>query len=182
MKTVPGNSDYAKITRSGKKIMLMSSSICSRIKMRDFSKSIVNGYAYRHCHPGCNPKQMLHYCTYNLENDQPDAVIIHVGSNALGRDDSTTITNDILKIVDTCHSYGVNDVYVSGIIYRQKFLNQVYEINQILQGKLHLHDFNFISNCNINATHIWKDNLHLNDQGTKVLTDNFTLAINGARS
>ena len=83
-KTVPGNSNYAQMARSGKKVCIMSSSICSRIKMGKFSKGLTNGYAYRQAHNGCVPKQLLHYSTYNLENDRPDVVIIHVGGNALG--------------------------------------------------------------------------------------------------
>ena len=159
----------------------MSSSICSRIKMRNFSKSITNGFAYRNAFHGCVPKQMLHYCTYNLENDRPDVVIIHVGSNALGRDVNSTIANDIIDIVTMCQKYGVNEVFVSEITYRPKFENDINEINNILHGKSLLHNFQVISNSNINGMHLWIDNLHLNDHGTNILTSNYTRAINGVR-
>ena len=149
--------------------------------MRNFSKNVKNGFAYRHCFPGCNPKQMLHYCEYNVPNEKPDEIIIHVGSNALGKDDTLTIVNDIIDIVKLCQGYGVNQVYVSEITYRPKYFNEINEINSILNAEAPLHNFTVISNSNINAMHLWSDNLHLNDEGTKILTNNFTLAINGMR-
>lgn len=181
-KTVPGNSNYAGIAKSGKKVCVLSDSICSRIKMRNLSQKINNGHAYRQHLPGGTPKQLLHYCTFTLEKDKPDTVIINVGTNRLGRDDSFTIANDIINIASTCRGFGVNKVYVSSITYRPDFVNEIKELNDILYAKRTIHDYEFIFNTNINHMHIWRDNLHLNDAGTTILTNNFVHAINNAHA
>ena len=96
-----------------------------------------------------------------------------------GRDDTYTIANDIIEIVRMCHSKGVNDVFVSEITCRPKFINEINEVNSILHDHSSAYNFNMISNSNINAAHLWTDNVHLNDQGTNILTTNYTNAING---
>ena len=181
-KTVPGNSSYASMSNNGRKICIISDSIASRILMKELNSKIKKGHAYRRYHPGATPKQLFHYCTETLANDQPDEVVINVGTNSLRRDDSCTIANDIIDIVSTCRNYGVNCVYVSGITHRPGFEQQIKEFNDILAHKSHLHDYKFILNSNITISHIWKDKLHLNDDGSKILSANFTRAINNKHS
>ena len=133
-------------------------------------------------YPGGQPKQLLHYCTFTLEKDNPDVVIINVGTNSLGRDDPVTIANDIFNIVNTCRSFGVNQVYVSAITYRPDFIKEIKEINDILYANNNIYGYNFISNNNITHSHLWRDNIHLNDSGTNMLSSNFIYAINNAQA
>ena len=113
-----------------------------------------------------------------LIEDKPDTCIIHAGANSLLKSDPEEITSDILNTVDICKSYGVNDVYVSGITYRENFQEKVSETNSLLHAKQTRYGFTFIDNENINATHTWKDNIHLNDRGTAMLANNFIRHIN----
>ena len=156
---VPGNSSYSEITRGGKKILILSDSLCSRIRMKEFNQYITNGYAYRKNFPGATPKDIAHYCLPTLIDDKPDTCIIHVGTNSLNIENPKEIVNDILNIVEICRSYGVNDIYVSGITYRENFQELVSETNNLLRKKQLLNHFSFIENDNISAAHIWRDKL-----------------------
>ena len=139
---------------------------------------ITNGYAYRKNFPGATPKDIAHYCLPTLIDDKPDTCIIHVGTNSLNIENPTEIVNDILNIVEICRSYGVNDIYVSGITYRENFQELVSGTNNLLRKKQLLNHFSFIENDNISAAHIWRDKLHLNENGTIVLANNFIQRVN----
>ena len=76
-KHIPGNSSYANIAASGKKVLLLSDSIYSRIKMKEFNRELKNGRAYRKQFPGVTSKGMTHYVIPTLAKDSPDTVIIH---------------------------------------------------------------------------------------------------------
>ena len=93
-------------------------------------------------------------------------------------DKPSTIASDILDIVQICHSYGVNNVYVSTITYRPQHLQSVSETNNFLRTKQLLNDFIIIDNDNIKGEHIWKDEVHLNNNGTIALANNLIKAIN----
>ena len=109
---VPGNSSYSEITRGGKKILILSDSLCNRIRMKEFNQYITNGYAYHKNFPGATSKDIAHYCLPALIDDKPDMCIIHVGTNSLNKENPTEIVNDTLNIVEICRSYGVNDMCV----------------------------------------------------------------------
>ena len=175
---VPGNSSYAKMTNDGKKILILSDSICSRIQMKEFNTFVNNGYAYRKSFPGATPKELAHYCIPTLLEDKPDTCIINVGTNSLRRDKPLDISNEILNIVGICHNYGVNNVYVSSITYRPQFQKSVSELNKLLLDHHLQNDFKMIVNDNITGEHIWKDKIHLNHKGTIILANNFIKCIN----
>ena len=177
-KVQPGNSNYASVTNLGKKVLILTDSICGRIKLRELNKNINNKHVYRKSFPGATPTELAHYCIPTLRDDQPDEVIIHIGTNSLFRDDNFKMVDEILNIVDICKRYGVNDVFVSEITYRNQYINNVYEVNNILRSKQFLNDFIFIDNENINPQHIWKDKIHLNDEGTSFLGNNFIRCLN----
>ena len=181
-RTIPGNSTYADISNKGRKVGIISDSICGRLLMRDLSSKIKNGHAYRRYHPGATPKQLLDYCVNTLTNDKPDEIIIHVGTNSLRTDDPCTIANDIISIVNTCRYYGVNTIYVSAITFRPGLETEVKQVNDILYHKSHIHSFKFIGHSNIGSSLMFKDRIHLNDEGSNVLKNNFIRAVNSQRT
>ena len=177
-KTLPGNTNYA--SRS-KKILILSDSLCSSIKMKEFNSHIINGYAYRKSFPGATSKDLAHYCLLSLQEDKPDTCIINVGTNNVNRNKPHDIATEIMNIVDICHKYGVNDVYVSSIPFRLGHEQAVNDLNNLLRGKTYLNDFILINNSNITRSHICRDNIHLNYSGTALVANNFIRAINGKR-
>ena len=150
--------------------------------MGEFNRYVKNGHTFRKNFPGATPNEVAHYCTYTLNEEQPDAVIVHVGTNALVKDDTCKIAEDVLKIVEICKNYGVNTVLVSGITYRSQFKEKICEINNFINARQLVNDFIFINNENINERDIWKDKVHLNDKGIVKLANNFIKSINSAHS
>ena len=59
--TVPGNSDDRDISKDGRKICILSDSICNRIKIHEFNKYLKNKKAYKICFPGGDTKSIHHY-------------------------------------------------------------------------------------------------------------------------
>ena len=79
--TIPGNSNYASISKSGCKILVVGDSHVKRIRRIDFNKELRHGEAYVRSFSGATSKQLDHYIIPSLADDKPDAFIIHVGTN-----------------------------------------------------------------------------------------------------
>ena len=142
------------------------------------NKFIKNGHVFRKYFPGAKPTEIAHYCAPTLEEEKPDAVIIHTGTNCLRTQEISKIGQDILSIVDICHNYGVNNVFISGCTYREGVQKEVRELNNFIHANEMVKDFVFIHNDNIKEEDIWTDRIHLNNQGTTKLTNNFINALN----
>ena len=177
-KHIPGNSTYANMASQGRKILLLSDSILGRIQMRKFNADIKIGRAYRKYFPGATPTEMAHHVIPSLLNDKPDVVVIHVGTNSLYNDDVDTIANDIFNLINICRNHGVNDVLVSGVVFRNQYLKKVRDLNNFLEANTSTYDFKFISNENITGMDIGKDNLHLNYTGIRKIAINIENCIN----
>ena len=178
-KHVPGNSSYSGILKEGSKTLILCDSICSRIKMKRFNTFLRNSTAYRKNFPGTTPKELKHYCIYNLIEDCPDNTIISVGTNSLHKDSPQEIANDIFDIVDICHQYGVGKIFIPTITCRKNFQKEIDELNNLLRSNESFYDFKVIDNGNITNSHIWKDNIHLTDDGLGILANNLIDALNG---
>ena len=69
-----------------------------------------------------------------------------MGTNSLNRDSPAEIATDILGSVDTCHNYGVKDVYVSSITYRPTLEDATSNTNWLIKAKEFYNGFIFIDN------------------------------------
>ena len=83
-----------------------------------------------------------------------------------------------MKIVEKCHHYGVNEIFVSGLTIRPYYQDKIKELNNLLKANEQEFNYKFIDNSDIVERHLWKDNLHLNEQGTINLACNFLDALN----
>ena len=177
-KTIPGNSLYADITNSGRKVCILSDSMSKGIKMKELNKYINKGYVYRKTFDGATSSELAHYCIHTLTNDKPDSVIINIGMNDLNKLESYNIFGNIINIVDICMSYGVNEVYVSGIIFRENHKIKLTEINDFLSRRQNVNNFIYINNDRIGKDNLWNDGIHLNKSGTLILANNFIDVLN----
>ena len=84
--------------------------------------------------------------------DKPDTCIINVGTNRLSKDDPSEIHNDIKNIVKLCHSYGVNNVYVSLITYRLQWTYSI-DNGNLLRGNKQVNIDNYLGNLGPNLDH-----------------------------
>ena len=87
------------------------------------------------------------------------------------------------KIVDNglkCRSYGVRSIAISSILVRSSIrLNQIIlKVNNILKVLYATNGLNFICNDEIGREIVWKDGLHLSNDGTAMLADNFAKYLN----
>ena len=71
----------------------------------------------------------------------------------------------------------VNEVFVNGIPCRPGYQNKIDDINRILEANGKNFDYEFISSSNIEEHHLFRDKLHLNNQGVVVLATNFLTAL-----
>ena len=69
-------------------------------------------------------------------------------------------------------------MYVSGLICRPQYQKMINEINALLQTNAGLHNYEYITNSNIETCHLWSDKVHLNKEGTSLLANNFLNSIN----
>ena len=178
-KTVPGNSLYSNITSYGKKVLILSDSICGRINIKKLNESLKYAQAVKKIYPGATPKDLEHYCLKPLNYIKPDIVVLNIGTNKIGIDDPFEISSDIYRIVKTCKVHGVKKVSVSSITCRPGHPRLVEDLNNILRARQILHDYELIYNDNITADFIWKDRLHLSNRGNDRLTSNFRRILNG---
>ena len=110
---------------------------------------------------------------------------MHFGSKGITESNIKQINLDDLaqKIIDIglkCRSYGVRNIAVSWILLRSSIrLNQIIlKVNNILKVLCATNGLNFICNDEIGREMVWKDGLHLTNDGTAMLADNFTKYLN----
>ena len=80
----------------------------------------------------------------------------------------------IIDIGLKCRSYGVRNIAISSILVR----SIISKVNNILKVLCATNGFNFIWNDEIGREMVWKDGLHLTNDGTAMLADNFTKYLN----
>ena len=112
--------------------------------------------------------------------DTPDTVIINVGSNDINNVDCNTISDNIMKIVNTCHENGASKIFVSSVIYRKGQEEKINTLNNILRFNQSSYSYLYIDNSNITQGDIWRDNIHLNNEGVAKITGNFIYALNSS--
>ena len=112
-----------------------------------------------------------------MKINQPDIVIMNIGTNSLNKLDACNITTDDFKLVKLCKSYVVDQVYVSSITYRLQYVKKITEINNYLRGRQYANNYSFVENNNITKEDIYHDAVHLNKFGTHKLANNFIIAL-----
>ena len=150
--------------------------------MVEFERYLANGVAIKRYFRGATTSQMIHYVKPHLEDELPDRVILHIGTNNLTKKRNQTeaeIVKEISEIVRLCHKGGVNEVFVSSLARRPKFQNKIDNINTLLKTRAdEMGEYVFIDNSNILQRHLWDDNLHHLGEGTIILANNFLRHVN----
>ena len=151
--------------------------------MRDFNQQVKNGYAKFKCFPGCNSKEILHYTEPTLETGFYDSAILHVGVNDLLNNKSPSSTDDLVsnlvKIVNKCKSFGVMDLFVSGIAFNKRLPYAVIKkVNEKIVDMCKKNGIVFIDNGNISNMDLYQDGLHLLERGKCLLANNFIFVLN----
>ena len=135
--------------------------------------------AFFKCFSGANTKQLT------LVDETPQTVVIHIGSNDIMESKIKQINLDDLaqKVRDIglkCRPYVFRNMAILSILVSNSIpLNQIIlKVNNILKVLCATNGFNFICNDEIGREMVWKDGLHLTNDGTAMLADNFTKYLN----
>ena len=121
---------------------------------------------------------MLHYIGPTLEEQNFEAVIIHIGINDILCDSSSRQINlllqNIKEIGKKCKNYKVKYVFISSSTFNtrisQKLLN---EVNEMIERVCLENGYHYIKNGNVYENDLFKDGLHLQNSGKKNLCQNF---------
>ena len=185
--TVPGNKSYADVAMSRKtkngiiqKVIVFGDSIIRGIRVREFNQQLKNGYAKFKSFPGCNSKEILHYIEPTSETGFYDSALLHVGVNDLLNNKLPSSTDDIVsnsvKIVNKCKSFGVMDLFVSGIALNKRLPYAVIKkVNEKIVEMSKKNFIVFVDNGNISNMDLYQDGLHLLEPGKCLLANNFFL-------
>ena len=184
--TVPGEKTYSESIKNRNKsnTLIFSDSIPKGIKMFHFNKRLVNNNkAQLISFPGATSKRLLHYLDVHLEDNTTDTVILHVGVNDFLNDSSpecgSKLLENLTKMVNKCHRYGVKKVFVSSIVYTVKLELPLLESFHVkLSNYCQLNNISIIDNRNIRGKCLYKDGLHLLEEGKRILGNNFIAALN----
>ena len=166
------------MTRDGKRIAIISDSMCKHIQLQPLNRALENKTAFKKVFLGATPADINHYSIRILETECPDIAVLHAGTNSIGKDDPFSIAKDLVECVNTCKKHGCNTVFVSGIVDRPDFSNEVHTLNNILYHWSFIHGYTFIYNENIRRDCLALDELHLNRKGVLRLGANFRRALN----
>ena len=105
-----------------------------------------------------------------------------MGVNDLRIRDSNidAVTNNIMKIASECKTYGIKNIFISGLTINNRLHSDL--INTMNNNALKLDcikcGYNFIENSNILPDNLWQDGLHLNNPGKGKLLNNLLVSLN----
>ena len=122
--------------------------------------------------PGCTKENIEDYIEPILRKN-PDAIIIHSGTNDITNDKPTK--NEIKKVVKLIEDTNPNiEVIISGLIHREdrEENDEIASINNQLESYCNSKNLLFVNNNNMESSCLAKDKLHLNKTGNSIFAKN----------
>ena len=128
---------------------------------------------------------MDHYVIPELVDEKRKTVVIHIGSNDITMFnyldvDVNDLANTILQTGLKCRYYGVESIAILSVFIRNdNNLNKLIRgVNISLKNLCKVYGFDFIRNDRIGKDLLWRDGLHLTDEGTSFLAITFLNFLN----
>ena len=144
--------------------------------MTQFNNLLKNGYCVKRACGGLTASQLKYIALESIIEDKPDIIIVNAGTNNFTKKRNQTaheIAFEIVDIVKTCHTEGVENILVSSITCRPRFQRQIDEVNELLKYNAGIYNYVFIDNACIREEHLKRDQTHLNSEGINILSNNF---------
>ena len=185
-KLVPGARGYSDVVRNGPETLIFSTSITKGIRVNEFNDYFesTGTASFRRFHGG-KARHIKNYLNVHLSEIQPENVIIQTGGNDLPTPRSNpVVVGDIVKeIIQSgliCRDYGVKNILISSVLPRRAQYMQIRcrELNEILMEECKLHGFIYIDNSNIDTKHLHHDGVHLSNEGSDLLANNYLFYLN----
>ena len=128
---------------------------------------------------------MDHYVIPVLVDEKRQTVVIHIRSNDITMFnyldiDVNDLANTILQTGLKCRYYGVESIAILSVFIRNdNNLNKlILGVNISLKNLCKVYGFDFIRNDRIGKDLLWRDGLHLTDEGTSFLAITFLNFLN----
>ena len=124
-------------------------------------------------------KYLEYYVTPTFDEENIDSDDIDL--RKLRHSTVENIGNNIINFGQKCRESGISKVIISSVLVKNniKVTKFVRQLNDILRNLcLVMNDFYFISNDNITRDFICQDGVHLNKDGTCILTGYFVDFVN----
>ena len=127
---------------------------------------------------------MLYYIEPpTLETGFYDSAILHVGVTDLLNNQSPSSTNNLVsylvKIVNKRKSFGVMNLFVSGIAFNKRLpYTVIKKVNEKIVDMCKKNGIVFIDNGNISNMDLYQDGSHLLERGKCLLAKNFIIVLN----
>ena len=183
--TVPGDKTYKEAATEKTNIThinvaFLGDSIISfrRGIKSEFNKTLRSGRErFKHL-PGASSKDLLHYIDPTLEEQNFEAAIIHTGINDILYDSSSTQINLLLQIIKEIgkkyKSYKVKYVFISSLTFKTRISHRLLnEVNEMIERVCLENGYYYTENGNVYENDLFKDGLHLQNSGKKILSHNF---------
>ena len=155
---------------------------------KEFNRFIKNSKAKMFSFPGALSHQMLHYLDVLLEDRQiNNKVVIHVGINDILRVSSQSNIDGLLQNIKNMPlkstKFGVKNIFISGLVYTTRINIGILEkIHAVPQNSCQEYSWFYVDNRNIRGKHLYKDGLHLMEEGKIILARNLIFCLNKATS
>ena len=101
-------------------------------------------------------KELKYSVIPTIKEQDPDRVIIHVGSNNVNffnvkNKTAEEVAEDILEVGEMCKSLGVEDVTISSVLIKKNLVlgKFIRDLNIVLENMCTRRNFRFINNDNI---------------------------------
>ena len=165
--------------KKNKKIYILGDSIVKHVEGWQLSK-MTNQKVYVRSFSGAKVKCMKDYVKPCIRENDPDHVILHVGTNEMNSElPPERIAKSVVDVAKNVKS-DTRSVSISSILPRNdNFNNKVIEVNKELEKMCNKEKLKLIKHDNINPkAHINKSKVHLNRNGYLKLGKNFANFIN----
>ena len=183
---VPGPRTYNDVVEKGSETLVFSTSITKGIRVREFNEYVEGNrtVSFRRFH-GAKAHHIKEYLHVHLNETRPKSVIIQAGGNDLPTPkynpiSVSDIANEIVESGLLCKKFGVKTIYISSVLTRKpKFMQErCVELNNFLRELCKIHGFIFMENGNITTEHLQYDGVHLSNEGSIILANNYLFYLN----
>ena len=161
-----------------KKTLTVGDSIVKNIEGWRLNKRMKSSDAVKSI-PGATTKGMKHHIKSFLEDNSPDSIMLHVGTNNLkNKESAEDIANGIMDVAIFIRNEQTNVIFVSGLSVRNDRLNNKGKNeNSLLKRRCDEEKICFVCNTNNNVGMLNNSGLHLNERGTMRLVNNLSLSL-----
>ena len=161
-----------------KKMLILGDSIIKKVDGWRLCKRMKSLVAVRSI-SGASSKGMAHHVKGCIEDDNPDSLILHHGTNDLVENaDPEVIAKNIVNLAVSAKN-DVKEIFVSALTVRNDDLNNLrLKVNASLKRNCERNDLCFIDNDNVSRKMLNSSGLHLNEYGTTRLVNNFCYHVN----